>query len=266
MSFKLNCFIFMSAIIVALSGCVSDNGFPAFIPHSQGDEASVSKLVIEGKGTVEQFAIAPGCIGRVEDIGRTSGGYTDCDYGSARSEVIEDVWEAEIYGLGQPKSAWYGWEVYLPSNFPSARQQQKGKYTIGQWHNGQCPHLSVVNPVESNAVGFELLRTRQNYECAREKFVGLTSLSEMRGRWTKFEFFVNWDEQNGQIVAYVDGVKKAQFTGRTLVKSLADKNSFRYGVYLCCTDNIDLIEHTFVRYANVSRSDTRDGLLVNSEQ
>ena len=265
MLFRLKNYYSLCAVSLMLGGCVSNNGFPTFIPHSQGSEDSISKLQIEGRGTVEQFSIAPGCIGRVE-YKEERGAYSDCDFFSVRSEVIEDVWEAKPYGLGQPKSAWYGWEVYLPSNFPSANHQQNGKYLLGQWHNGQCPHLSVVNRKESDSVGFEFLRTRGNYECQRAKFVKLTSLSKMRGRWTKFEFFVNWDEGQGEVIAYVDGENKGQFRGRTLVEGLESKNSFRYGLYLCCTDNIDLIEPTFVRYANVSRSDTRDGLLVNSVQ
>ena len=264
--FRMKKYFGLAAVSLLLGGCVSSNGFPAFIPHSQGDDASISKILVEGKGEVEQFSIEPGCIGRVDNKGRTNGGYSDCDYGSVRSEVVEDVWEAKTYGLGQPKSAWYGWEVFLPPNFPNARQQQNGKYLIGQWHNGQCPHLSVVNPKETNAVGFELLRARGNYECQRAKFVRLTSLSEMRGRWTKFEFFVRWDEQKGEIIAYVDGIEKGRFNGRTLVKGLEDKNSFRYGLYLCCTDNINSIEPTFVRFSNVSRADAREMLLVNAKQ
>lgn len=265
MLLRLKNYFFLSVVILALSGCVVGNGFAPFEIHSQADAAGIKKVDIEGVGVVEQFSIEPGCIERVDEIGRSDGAYSDCDHGSVRSEVFEDVWEAQTYGLGQPKSAWYGWEVYIPPNFPSA-SQQNGRNSFVKWHNGQCPHLSVANLRESTAVGFQLLRALGNYQCERAKFVRLTSLSEMRGRWTKFEFFIRWDVQQGEILAYVNGVKKAQFTGRTLVKGLEDKNRFGYGLYLCCTDDINLIEPTFVRYSKVSRAETREELLVNAKQ
>ena len=213
-----------------------------------------------GWGVVEQFSIEPGCVGKFD------GNYSDCTYGSVRSELVEDVWAAKTYGLGQPSSAWYGWDIYLPSDFPSATKQQNGQNMFGQWHNGHCPHLSVVNQRDTNAVGFQLLRSLGNYECEMTKFFRLTSLNQMRGRWTRFEFFVRWEERQGEIIAFVNGVQKARYEGRTLVEGLESKNSFRYGLYLCCTDNINRIQPTFVRYANVSRAETREGLLVNAER
>ena len=252
--------ILLGLACFGLSACISGNGFAPFVTHSQGNEDSVQMVRVDGLGLVEQFSIEPGCVGKLD------GDYSDCTYGSVRSELVEDVWTAKTYGLGQPSSAWYGWDIYLPSDFPSATTQQNGQNMFGQWHNGQCPHLSVVNQRDTNAVGFQLLRSLGNYECKMTSFFNLTSLTQMRGRWTRFEFFVRWDEQQGEIIAFVNGIQRARYEGRTLVEGLESKNSFRYGLYLCCTDNINLIQPTFVRYANVSRAETREGLLVNAEQ
>ena len=70
---------------------------------------------------------------------------SDCAENSVRSEIVENVWDDNRPGDGQPKAAWYRWNVFLPNDFPI---QDTGKLLLGQWHNGECPHVSFTSRSE----------------------------------------------------------------------------------------------------------------------
>jgi hypothetical protein len=242
-------------LLITVSGC-SKNTFEPFFVHDRALPNSIREIKNSSGSSYTEFSIRPECIG------------DDCRYGSTRSELVEGVWERKIYGLGQPKSAWYGYEIFLPDSFPSAGEQT-GKYLLGQWHNGLCPHISVVNRRETDRVGIEFLGVSGG-NCRRAGFIPFTELGEMRNQWTKLEFEITWDEKDGKAIVFVNGQKKVEHQGRTLTLDLPQKNrgknSFRYGIYLCCTYDHKKIIPTYARYRNVSRATRREDLLVNVAQ
>jgi hypothetical protein len=241
-----------------ISGCVTGvtaNGdYDGFNVQSLSLAKNIEQLQSENGEAITQFNIEPGCTTEI-----------DCVQNSVRAELVEDVYTRKIYGRGQPEKAWYGWEIYLPADFPNSTQQGNGMYLLGQWHNAACPNLSVVNRVDENSVGFYLQRWLGGYDCEDAAFVPLVSLSQMRGNWTRFEFEIFWDDDEGFVNAYVNGVLRGSYTGRTLVAGFEDKlNNFRYGIYLCCTADSTKVIPTYARYRRVSRSFSRDELLVNA--
>lgn len=245
---------FLFTIVVSVSACVTNivnDGYDGFDVHSLSQSTSIQYLQSETGEQVIQFNIEPGCKTEI-----------DCTYNSVRSELVEDVYTRKIYGRGQPEQAWYGWEIYLPSDFPNSTAQGNGMYLLGQWHNAACPNLSVVNRRDENSVGFYLQRWLGGYDCEDAAFVPLVSLSQMRGNWTRFEFEIRWDDNEGFVNAYVNGNLRGTYSGRTLVEGFEEElNNFRYGIYLCCTDDSSKIIPTFARYRNVSRAFVREDLL-----
>ena len=242
-------------LLVVVSGC-SKNTFEPFLMHDRALPDSISETKNSSGISETKFSIRPECMN------------DDCKPNNTRSELYEDVWERKIYGVGQPKTAWYGYELFLPDSFPSAGEQS-GKYLLGQWHNGLCPHISVVNRVETHRVGIEFLRVLGG-GCRGDGFIPFTELGEMRNQWTKLEFEITWDEKDGKAIVFVNGQKKVEHKGRTLTLDLPKKhqgvNRFSYGIYLCCTNDYQQIIPTYVKYRNVSRATRREDLLVNVAQ
>lgn len=206
---------------------------------------------------VHQFSIVPGCRTATNEAG-----YSDCNYNSVRSELYEDVWAKEKYGLGQPIEAWYGWEVFVPESFPRSSQQLGGKYTFNSWHNGQCPHLAIINRGATEDVFVQFSkRAGSDYDCKDTRNLKIANIGQMRGKWTRFEVFVRWSTaEDGYLRVFVNGVEVQNFKGATLIRGLEEKNYFNFGVYLCCTRNINTIKPASIIYANVSRAKTRKKL------
>ena len=247
-------------LLVVVSGC-SKNTFEPFLIHDRSLPDSISETKNSSGISETKFSIRPECMN------------DDCKPNNTRSELYEDVWERKIYGLGQPKTAWYGYELFLPDSFPSAKEQN-GRYLLGQWHNGLCPHISVVNRRDGDQLGIAFSRVEENkYGCTdifRGSYLPFSELSDMRNQWTKLEFEITWDEKEGKAIVFVNGQKKLEHQGSTLTLDLPKKhqgvNRFSYGIYLCCTNDYQQIIPTYVKYRNVSRATRREDLLVNVAQ
>ena len=204
---------------------------------------------------VHSFSVEPGCKSNVTyDDGKSS----ECKYESVRAELSEG-------GLNwpdlQPDEAWYGWDIYIPKDFPTARQQGSGKYILGQWHNGQCPHISYINQPENDNLYLQTMTSLGNYECENRSKTEIISFTELKGKWTRFETFVKWSSgEDGEVKIYVDGQLKIDKKGSNLTVGFENNNHFDFGVYLCCTNDIDSIKPTTVLYANISRASRRNNL------
>jgi len=183
----------------------------------------------------------------------------DCSYNSVRSELVEDVYQRKKFGKGQPKEAWYGWEVLFPNGFPSGPRQTKGGYLFGQWHNGVCPHLSFYQPTFEGYTLF--LRTNHTKGCKPSQQIPILDMRDIEGKWTSFEVFVRWStKEDGRVIVYVNGVEKVDYTGRTMTLDVPDVNHFDFGIYLPNTPSLKSIKPATVYYRNVNRQNSRNRL------
>ena len=154
---------------------------------------------------------------------------SDCEQNrSVRSEISEK-------GRQQPKEAWYRWNVYLPNDFPI---QPGGKLTLGQFHNGECPHVSLISPGGSRDYGmmyFETLKTGGQWNCETTQRIPFYSIQRLRGKWTEFVMFARWsNKSDGLFQIYIDGEQVLDYKGRTLTKGKENSNYVKVGIYQCC--------------------------------
>jgi hypothetical protein len=187
------------------------------------------------------------------------GASDDCKFQSVRSQVVEDVWQRNA--LVQPSRLWYGWYMYLPVDFPLSSKQVSGQYMFAEFHNGQCPHLALVNQTnENNNLYLVSNRALGGYKCAQDMKIKVGNLQQMLGRWVRFEMYVDWSKDDGKVELYVDGQAAVNFEGRTLTVGYEDLNYFNFGMYLCCTAGLSLVKETNVLFAGVMSAKKRIGL------
>ena len=150
---------------------------------------------------------------------------SDCGENSVRSEISE-------WGHYQPKESWYRWNVFLPNDFPI---QEGGKLLLGQWHNGECPHVSFTSPGKANGVlYFETMKTWQG-DCKDTMRIPFTSIQELRGKWTEFVMLAKWSNKaDGRFQIYINGELAMKWNGRTLTKGKESRNYVKVGIYQCC--------------------------------
>jgi len=160
---------------------------------------------------------------------------SDCAENSVRSEIAEDVWEDNRPGEGQPREAWYRWNVFLPDDFPI---QDTGKLLLGQWHNGECPHVSFTSRGEDRGkLYFETMKTWQG-DCKETLRMPFISIQELRGKWTEFVMFARWSNKgDGKFLIYINGELAMKLDGiRTLTKGKESVNYLKVGIYQCCNN------------------------------
>ena len=169
--------------------------------------------------------------GKSDYVGKWQG--SDCESNSVRSEIAENVWDDHRPGEGQPKEAWYRWNVFLPNNFPI---QDTGKLLLGQWHNGECPHVSFTSRDEDRGkLYFETMKTWQG-DCKETLRMPFTSIQDLRGKWTEFVMFARWSNKgDGKFLIYINGELVMNLDGiRTLTKGKESRNYLKVGIYQCC--------------------------------
>mgnify|MGYP000845544435 FL=1 len=173
---------------------------------------------------------------------------SDCAENSVRSEIAENVWDDNRPGDGQPKEAWYRWNVFLPKDFPI---QDTGKLLLGQWHNGECPHVSFTSPGKANGVlYFETMKTWQG-DCKDTMRIPFTSIQELRGKWTEFVMLAKWSNKaDGRFQIYINGELAMKWNGRTLTKGKESRNYLKVGIYQCCNNKKILIKPASALFTN----------------
>ena len=183
---------------------------------------------------------------------------SDCFYKSARAQKAQKAHT-------QPKEAWYGWWVYFPSDFPFGKRQTNGHYEFAYWHNFQCPHVTFANNAgQSDALYLETNTSLGNYQCAKRDNIRVATFSELAGKWTRFEMFVRWSSsKSGHINLFINGEERLNRNMITLTPGLENTNYFKYGIYLCCTDNVANIRAMKIFFAGVRQAKSRDGLASN---
>jgi len=218
--------LFLIFVGVFLSGC------QASTLHMSKDENTkiYSRVNDPVYGKVHSFQFGSEC----GDLKRKSSGASkyvgkwhssDCGQNSVRSEISQNE-------RRQPKESWYRWNVFLPNDFPI---QAGGKLLLGQFHNGECPHVSFTSPGKANGVlYFETMKTWQG-DCKNTIRIPFTSIQELRGKWTEFVMFARWhNDTQGQFKIYLNGELVLNYYGRTLTKGKESSNYVKVGIYQCC--------------------------------
>lgn len=201
---------------------------------------------------VYKFSIRPEkCVGK------------ECHQQSVRSSIQQGP------DAKQPKTAWYGWDMYFPPDFPNDGVQRLGLQQFNEWKDqNQCGLVSLA--VDPNQGGRDLLwvmqkptgkpETQFGGDCVPVMRISIAKISDLVGSWHRFEVFAHWTtEGDGQFKVYIDGKQKVDYTGVTCFN--CDKmNYFSFGNYLCCTESSEKIQPSTVYYRFLSRSKSRQEL------
>jgi len=208
----------------------------SYITDPTGTFDKVHKFSIKDKcGNNIRDLSGMNIIGEMED--------SDCGENSVRSEIYEEVWEDNLRGDIQPVHQWYSWNVYLPENFPI---QETGKLLLGQFHNGECPHVSFTSrgskwldyAEDEDTLHFETMKLWYG-DCESVVRKPIIKMSELRGKWSHFVLEMHWAgarEGNGLAKMWIDGELVLDYKGRTLTPQKEDLNFMKVGVYQCCNE------------------------------
>lgn len=202
-------------------------------------------------------------------------GKSDCDYGSVRSELREQKRGKSFFSaFPQPSPVWYGFDLLIPNNYPTKGQQVPAFNIFAQWKAESCPHMAIshwTRPNHENALFLFLSKhvgPWENHDCEAVAVKKITNMPETKGRWTRFEIFVNWSSgRDGKVEVYVNGTKKLTYHGPNLdpnniteTGKRSNKNYFSFGNYLSRSKGIDKIRPGTIYFANVHRAKSREAL------
>ena len=189
---------------------------------------------------VHKFTIADKCGNNIREIdwdnmiGEMES--SDCGENSVSSELYEEVWDAGPPYI-QPIHQWYSWNVYLPKDFPI---QESGKLTLGQFHNGECPHVSFTSRGGEEELFFQTEKLWQG-DCKDVVRIPMIKMEELRGKWSHFVLEIFWESiiqnpnsRNGFAKMWIDDKLVLNYKGQTLTTQKEDLNYMRVGVYQCC--------------------------------
>lgn len=200
---------------------------------------------------IHRFTITPGaCSDR-----KYTNGNSDCTSKSVRSQAYETASK-------QPPQAWYAWDMYFSKDFPLGSQQPAaGFYQFANWHNGECPNLSLVS---ETAIGTTLDLQTNTFiggDCRPAQRLPIADIKSMRGGWHHVEMHVVWSKgPDGLAEIWLDGKLRQRLTGRNITAGAPSKNYFKFGIYLCCTRGTELIAPATMYFTTPVRSTSRDGL------
>ena len=202
---------------------------------------------------VYKFSIAPGpCVKQ------------DCEQQSARGSV-QQVSQAK-----QPKEAWYGWDMYFPTDFPYGINQIRGHQIFPEFKDQhQCQLVALTTNPHSNGQNLSwsmekptgIKATQFGGDCTPVFEKPVAKFRDIVGAWHRYELFVRWSKKDdGKFLMYLDGKLVVEYAGFTCFE--CDKmNQFYFGNYLCCTPDTKQLKAAIVYYRYVSSAKSREALL-----
>jgi hypothetical protein len=235
------------AASAAASQSIDHGTFGPFM-RSLNDTPHGYTMVEDPTGTaptpvVERFEVRPG------DCNRHPG-WDDCATDRERSELSERL---KTTGPGQ--EWWYGWSVYLPTDFVGI---YPASTTLGQFHQRKSHVIWMFKIVET---GYTL----KDYVFGPKRGTHyLIPEADLRGRWHRIEVHARWSRgDDGFMRVWVNGKRKVDHAGPTMT---AEAIYFKYGLYRGALSRykqakgVAEVPAQTVYYANVKRSRTREGL------
>ena len=200
----------------------------------------------------------------------------DCQYNSVRSSVTTNIWDdPRPKTITSPKQAWYSFEIYFPNDFPYGFEQQKGSYIFTEFkESNECAsfYFSHVNGYNDSSFflylaeftgGRDARFRNAPEECISYLEAKVGDMDDMRGKWTRFEYYVRWSENDdGLIEVYRDGKNVLIHNGRNCrkIQNCLSRNLHYYGIYKPNNEVLSGVVPATVFYRNVSMSQTRDEL------
>ena len=154
----------------------------------------------------------------------------DCRYGSVRSAVRTDIWDdPRPRSVTSPQQAWYSFEIFFPEDTPIQPVQDASTISLASFkESNECASFAFVKNDNSNSPsefnfflaeytgGLDSRFVGAPDECLSYYEAKIGNISNMLGKWVRFEYFVRWSEaDDGYIVVYQDGVKVLERNGRT---------------------------------------------------
>lgn len=257
-------------LILLLSGCASvDRGNFGYFKRSLNNKSygyKISEDITKTAPTknIEIFEVRNG----------------DCSFNKGWSDCKKDRERSELSGKKdnyRESEYWYGWSIYFPNNYTNIYPT---KVALGQFHQKSSHPVWMF---QNSSGGYHL---DQQVHGRTERYYKLLDDKELRGKWNKIKLHVKWSTtNNGFFRAWVNGVKKVDYSGQTMT---ASQVYFKYGVYRSFMSrykgykqvdaNMDLIikrkenpnkvfeevqikvPTQIVYYSNVKRANTEDGL------
>jgi len=126
----------------------------------------------------------------------------DCADSRERSELTERARSRKpVTGL-----QWYRWQVYFPDDYEVIYPARVVHAQFAQ------QRLGAAWVFEIGATGVLWVGNRLDEKGSYQALIDEDSL---RGQWHDVVVQVDWSNKNGVLVVWVDGVRKAQFRGRT---------------------------------------------------
>lgn len=193
--------------------------------------------------TVERFEVRPGDCG-------ADAGWSDCAHDRERSELSQ---KDSRHPAGS--TYWYGWSMYVPADYINVFPT---KVDLGQFHQDKSHPVWMFQNGDGGYSLDEQVRGRSGRQFKLIEDQGL------RGTWHKIEVQAKWSrDADGVFKVWVNGVQKADYAGPTMS---ATATYFKYGVYRSFMSRyrnakgVKDVPGQTVYYANVRRSDTREGL------
>lgn len=258
---------------IILSGCnvvgVGPQGFDTKFSYVDNTNPNGYEVIEDPTGRfagtkVESFRIDPNyCKG------------DDCKNNSRRSAKVQDIWDDTTTNDKQPSESWYGWYIYLPTDFDPGLKKTDGFMSLVSFKhdNLNCGTSIFQNNDKSDTLNYVLgyaTGNTDNYapgkpaECKDILRQPIYKISRMRGRWTKFEMFANWkNSDDGNVKIYIDGNKMLEYNGVVCRPGCDKFNFFAYGLYIGNVQDLSKLKASHVLYNKISRARKREELLVN---
>lgn len=201
----------------------------------------------------------------------------DCNHGSVRSQLKTNIWDdSRPRSISSPQEAWYSFEIYLPEDFPYGLDQVRGGYILNEFkESNECAsfYFAHFNGYNDN----NLYLTLGEYtggedtrfpgapdECIAYYQEPVARMSALKGRWTRFEYFVRWSEaKDGYIRVFRDGEHVFARKGRNCrkIEQCLERNIFYYGIYKPNNKPLSDVRPAKVFFRNVSMAQKREELL-----
>lgn len=207
----------------------------------------------------------------------------DCNFGSVRSIVGTAIWEdSRPRSITSPQQAWYSFEIFFPKDTPTYPVKNPNTVILAQFkEENQCASFAFVknnNGGNSNSefnfflseytgkkdARYQNVSSVGSGECVGYFGTEIANVSDMIGKWVRFEYFVKWSEdEDGYLVVYQDGKKVLERAGRTCSSSKQcwTRNLFYYGLYQPNNKDMSKIDSLTAYYRNVSMAQKREDLV-----
>ena len=124
-------------------------------------------------------------------------------------------------------------------------------------------HLRVESALAEFTGGRDARFRNAPEECISYLEAKVGDMDDMRGKWTRFEYYVRWSENDdGLIEVYRDGKNVLIHNGRNCrkIQNCLSRNLHYYGIYKPNNEVLSGVVPATVFYRNVSMSQTRDEL------